>query len=69
MDASCIVTNILPHIFIGDAASAVQLDVLIAHNITHIVNVTTEVDCVFPDSVQYCHIPLSSLSALWSRHF
>jgi len=62
MDIS-VVTSILPKLFISDASAAIQLDVLRAYNITHIVNVTTEVDCLFAESIQYCHLPISALEA------
>lgn len=49
-------TQLLPHLYLGTEWNASNYDTLIQENITHILNVSSEVDNFFPDTFKYLNI-------------
>lgn len=49
-------TEVLPYLYLGTEWNASNYDALMAKNITHILNVSSEVDNFFPDSFKYLNI-------------
>eukprot|EP00771_Trimastix_marina_P002302 gnl/Trimastix_PCT/3425.p1 GENE.gnl/Trimastix_PCT/3425~~gnl/Trimastix_PCT/3425.p1 ORF type:complete len:254 (+),score=45.81 gnl/Trimastix_PCT/3425:32-793(+) len=58
-------TEILPRLFLGDCENASKLDVLRNHNITAVLNITSEIPCYFKnmDSIRYCHIEIPDVAS------
>ena len=49
-------SELLPYLYLGTEWNASNYDALISKNITHILNVSSEVDNFFPDSFKYLNI-------------
>ena len=49
-------SQLLPHLYLGTEWNASNYDSLIADNVTHILNVSSEVDNFFPETFKYLNI-------------
>lgn len=50
---------ICENLYLGDQSAALSLDLLSHHGVTHVINVTESVPCLFNHQIRYLQIKVS----------
>jgi len=62
-------SEIIPgRLYLGDKENAQNLNTLLQHNITHIVNVTPDVPCFYPQQFTYLQLPVDDNTEDLTNH-